>query len=37
MSADPFMMAFTSIEARGFSDVEPVGEDFGMGILACVE
>ena len=29
-------MALESIEANGFDDVERVGEDFGMGILACV-
>jgi len=36
MSSDPFPMALKSIEARGFIDVESVGEDFGMGILAVM-
>lgn len=30
-------MALKSIEASGFTEVETVGEDFGIGILACVE
>ena len=25
------------MDARGFEDVERVGEDFGVGILACVD
>ena len=36
MSSDPFPMALKSIEARGFIDVDSVGEDFGMGILAVL-
>lgn len=32
-----FNIAFGSIDARGFDDVERVGEDFGVGILACVD
>ena len=32
-----FTIAFGSMDARGFEDVERVGEDFGVGILACVD
>lgn len=36
MSSDDCKMDLKSIDANGFDDVERVGEDFGIGIFACV-